>query len=184
MRFGRIGLGAAQSSVVLLLAVSGCGGSAPDDLRLSAGETAGPVPAHDPLRQTVEVAYLEPRTEIGIDVISGRLYEASERLGIIHDGRPWEHEALIGLEDPQDHNRIFRYVGGGIPGEPGWDPSWGKAAAPAPGALPQWVAPRLVSRAGHPVAVVLADGRRVGLDTDARGRVVGVHWRHHAAKRC
>lgn len=157
--------------------LGGCGAAAATvrSLPLRSGETVGPVPTHDPLRQTVAVAYLEPETELGVDVISGRLYMAAERY-LQGEGAPGEHEALIGLLDPQSGYRIFSYRSGGIPGLPGWDDRWGIAPAPAPGVLPEWTPPRLVSRAGRPLAVVLADGRRADFETDTRGRVVRVRW--------
>jgi YD repeat-containing protein len=166
---------AALAGALLLLVVSGCGAAGVPTLHLKPDETVGPVPARDPLRQAVEVAHLEPETEIGVDVISGMPYEAAEDRGL-GGGRPSEHEALIGLVDPQAHNQIFSYRSGGIPGEPAWNPRWGAAVPPAPGTLPQWIPPRLVSRSGRPVAIVLADERRLDLETDARGRVVQVHW--------
>jgi YD repeat-containing protein len=164
--------------LAVVLCLAGCGGARQPTvptLQLAPGETAGPVPTHDPSRQAVAVAYLEPETELGVDVISGKLYMAAERF--FHgEGLPGEHEGLIGLVDPQAGHRMFAYRSGGIPGQPGWDGKWGDAPAPAPGRLTAWVAPRLVSRASKPVTVVLADGQRVGLGTDAGGRIVRVRW--------
>jgi YD repeat-containing protein len=173
---------AAAATALTAACLAGCGSGAAKQeatvrrLELKPGEVAGAVPTHDPLQQSVEVAYVEPQTELGVDVISGKLYMAAEDRISVEGGPPGRHERLIGLVDPQLHNRIFAYRSGGIPGVPGWDERWGRAPAPAPGVLPIWSPPRLVTRAGRPVAVVLADGRRVRLDSDARGRVVRVHW--------
>jgi YD repeat-containing protein len=78
--------------------------------------------------------------------------------------------------DPQLHHQIFAYRSNGIRGYPAWDPRWGKAPAPAPGKLPLWTPPRLVTRSGRPIAVVLADGQRVQITSDGRGRVVRLGW--------
>jgi hypothetical protein len=169
---------ASRFAAVALLATClpscGAGKPAAPSLQLKTGEMGVPVPTHDPLRQSVEVAYLEPRTELGVDVISGRVYAADSET-TNRGGLPGEHEALIGLVDPQFHNRIFAYRGG-IPEEPAWNPRWGNAPAPAPGKLPAWTSPRLVTRGGKAVAVALADGRRVWFETDHRGRIVRVRW--------
>ena len=162
-------------AVVLALCLPGCARAHPAEippLPLGPGDTVGAVPTRDPLRQSVAVAYLEPETELGVDVISGKLYVAAEPFFHGEGGR----EGLIGLVDPQSGHRMFGYTRGGIPGQPGWSEQWGKAPAPAPGSPPAWIPPRLVSRASKPVAVVLADGRRTDLDTDSHGRIVRVRW--------
>jgi hypothetical protein len=161
------------------IAATGCGSAAapkPPRLVLAPGERAAPLPAHDPLGQSVPVAYLMPGIEIGLDVISGRVYLASEVSLGPNGYEPPEglREALIGLVDPQLHHEIFAYRSEAIPGEPAWNPKFGRPAAPAPGHLPEWTRPTLLTRGGRPVAVVLADGRRVDLSTDTQGRVTAV----------
>ena len=160
-----------------MLALVGCGGGggAVPKLSLGPGERVVSVPTHDPLQQGVAVVFLEPETKLAVDVISGRLFAPAEGRGREYMP-PHEHEGLIGLMDPQLHHQIFAYVGNGIPGRPAWDPHWGKAPAPAPGKLPLWIPPRMVTRAGKPVAVVLADGQRVQLTTDGQGRIVQLRW--------
>jgi hypothetical protein len=155
----------------------GCGASSRKTvpkLTLAPGEHVGSIPMHDPLQQAVAVVFLMPETELAVDVVSGRLFTPAEwppdYIG------PHNHEALIGLMDPQFHDQIFAYRSNGIPGLSGWDPRWGGAPWPAPGELPAWTPPRLVTRSGRPVAVVLADGQRVGLTSDDRGRILQLHW--------
>jgi hypothetical protein len=160
--------------------LAGCGGASGSGtvpkLLLGPGEHVSAVPAHDPLRQTVPVAYLMPETEIGVDVISGRIYMASEVSLLPARYRlPEGQEGVIGLVDPQLHDQIFTYRSNAIPGQEAWQAKYGAAPAPAPGKLPEWTPPRLVTRGGRPVDVVLADGRRVALASDSRGRVTAVH---------
>ncbi len=160
--------------------LAGCGGvsggGTVPKLLLGPGEHVSAVPAHDPLRQTVPVAYLMPETEIGVDLISGRVYMASEVSLLPARYRlPEGQEGVIGLVDPQLHDQIFTYRRNAIPGQEAWRTKFGAAPAPAPGKLPEWVPPRLVTRGSRPVAVVLADGRRVTLESDSRGRVIAVH---------
>jgi hypothetical protein len=162
------------------LALAGCGGSGGGGalvpkFRLGPGDYFASVPAHDPLRQAVAVVFLMPETELAVDVISGKLYAPIERERST-SREPGYHEALIGVMDPQLHNQIFAYREHGIQGWHAWDPRWGRAAAPAPGKLPVWTPPRLVLHAGRPLAVVLADGQHVALETDGRGRVVRLRW--------
>jgi hypothetical protein len=161
------------------LALAGCGGAGSSDavpkLVLRPGDRVGPVPTRDPLQQAVAVVFLMPQTELEVDVISGRLFAPAEELRPEYTG-PHEHEGLIGLMDPQLHHQIFAYRTNGIPGRPGWDPRWGKAPYPATGKPPPWTPPRLVTRSGSPIAVVLADGQRVQLISDRRGRIVGFRW--------
>jgi hypothetical protein len=153
---------------------SGGGGTLPT-LVLGPGEHVSAVPTHDPLRQTVPVAYLMPETEIGVDVISGRVYMATEvNLLPAGYGPPEGRRGVIGLVDPQLHDRIFTYRSNAIPGLEAWQAKFGKAPAPASGKLPEWGPPRLVTRDGRPVDVVLADGRHVALASDAGGRVTRV----------
>jgi len=118
-----------------VLCLPSCGSAQTPQLppvHLASGETVGPVATADPLHQSVAVAYLEPQTELGVDVISGVLYVAAE--SFFHgEGGPGRHEGLIGLEDPQSGHRMFAYTSGGIPGQPGWNAQWGVAPAPAPG---------------------------------------------------
>jgi YD repeat-containing protein len=116
-----------------------------------------------------------PGTEIGVDVISGRVYMATE-VDLLPKGYgpPEGLEGVIGVVDPQFHHLIFAYRNNAIPGYEAWKPRFGKAPAPAPGPLPVWTRPHLVAREGRPVAVVLADGRRVTFSTDLRGRIIGV----------
>jgi YD repeat-containing protein len=154
---------------------SGGGGAGPK-LVLGPGEHVSTVPTHDPLRQTVSVAYLMPETEIGVDVISGRVYMASEVSLLPARYRlPEGQEGVIGLVDPQFHDQIFTYRSNAIPGQEAWQAKFGAAPAPAPGKLAEWAPPRLVTRGDRPVDVVLADGRRVALASDSRGRVIAVH---------
>jgi YD repeat-containing protein len=117
-----------------------------------------------------------PGTEIGVDVISGRVYMAAEVSFIParYEPPPEDRRVVIGLVDPQLHDQIFTYRSDATPGAEAWQAKWGRAPAPAPGKLPEWGPPRLVSRGGRPVDVVLADGRRVTLASDSRGRVTGV----------
>jgi YD repeat-containing protein len=153
---------------------SGGGGTVPK-LVLGPGEHVSEVPTRDPLRQTVPVAYLMPGTEIGVDVISGRIYMASEVSFLPAGDGPREGgRGVIGLVDPQLHDRIFTYRSNAIPGLEAWQARFGRAPAPAPGKLPEWTPPRLVTRSGRPVDVVLADGRRVALVSDSRGRIIAV----------
>lgn len=153
---------------------AGGGGSVPA-LVLGPGEHVSAVPTRDPLGQTVAVAYLMPGMEIGVDVVSGRVYMATEVSLLparyrLQEGR----RGVIGLVDPQLHDRIFTYRSNAIPGLEAWQGKFGRAPAPAPGKLPEWTPPRLVTRDGRPVDVVLADGRRVALASDSRGRVTRV----------
>ena len=168
---------AALCSVALALA--GCGGASSSDalpkLVLGPGDRVVSVPTRDPLQQGVAVVFLMPETELEVDVISGRLFApAKERRP--EYSPPHDHEGLIGLMDPQLHHQIFTYLDNVIPGQPAWDPHWGKAPSPAPGKLPPWTPPRMVMRAGSPIAVVLADGQRVELTADGRGRIVRLRW--------
>ena len=169
---------AAAATLAAVLSLAGCGGGgapAVPSLKLERGETVGPVPTHDPLAQAVPVAYLMPGIEIGLDVISGKVYLATE-VSLLPKGYgpPEGQEGLIGLVDPQFHHEIFTYRSEAIPGEPAWNSRFGKAPAPAPGPLPEWTRPKLLKVRGRPIAIVLADGRRVGLSTDARGRIIAV----------
>ena len=133
------------------------------------------IPERDPLKQAVTVVFLEPETKLAVDVVTGKLFAPGEEDRFPNYPSP-EPEGLIGLMDPQLHNQIFAYRSDGIPGRSGWNPRWGKAPAPALGKLPVWVPPRLVVKSGRPLAVVLADGQRVGLTTDRAGRIVRLRW--------
>lgn len=165
------------------LALAGCGGEggngtsggAVPKLALRPGEHLASVPTHDPLKQAVAVVFLTPEMELQVDVVSGRLFAPPNAPRPEFRG-PDEHEGLIGVMDPRLHDQIFAYRSNAIPGYRAWDSRWGKAPAPAPGKPPVWTAPRLVTRAGRPVAVVLADGQRVQIFTDGRGRVVRLDW--------
>jgi hypothetical protein len=159
-------------------ALAGCGSASHEtvpELKLAEGERVESIPTHDPLQQAVAVVFLMPETELAVDVVSGRLFAPAAERGPDDIG-PHNHEALIGLMDPQLHDQIFSYRSNGIPGLAAWDPSWGAAPSPAPGELPAWTPPRLVTRSGRPLAVLLADGQRVGLVTDGRRRIVQLHW--------
>ena len=95
---------------------AGGGGSVPA-LVLGPGEHVSAVPTRDPLGQTVAVAYLMPGMEIGVDVVSGRVYMATEVSLLparyrLQEGR----RGVIGLVDPQLHDRIFTYRSNAIPG--------------------------------------------------------------------
>jgi hypothetical protein len=166
-------------ALTITLCALGCGGAQQPkipSLRLSTGERVEPVPTHDPLRQAVEVVYLEPRTELAVDVISGKIYLASA-MSLLPESYyepPEGSEALIGLVDPQFHDELFAYRSEAIPGEPAWNPKFGEAPAPAPGPLPEWTTPRLETQRGRPVAIVLADGRHVSLASDERGRITAL----------
>ncbi|MGO9753777.1 MAG: hypothetical protein ACLP8S_03900 [Solirubrobacteraceae bacterium] len=83
---------------------------------------------------------------------------------------------VVGIEDPLEHHRLFRYEGG-IPGlAPASVAPAQSAALPAPGGLPVWGAPREVLRRGRVRGVVLPDGRRIGVWSDRSGRATGVSW--------
>jgi hypothetical protein len=163
---------------------AGCGGANGGEtvpkLVLRGGERVAPVPGRDPLKQAVAVVFLEPDTKLAVDVISGRLFAPGEENRFPNYPSP-EREGLIGLMDPQLHNQMFAYRSNGIPGRPAWNPRWGAAPAPTPGKLPVWVPPRLIVKSGRPLAVVLADGQRVGLTADRTGRIVRLRW---ATPRC
>jgi hypothetical protein len=163
-----------------MLALAGCGGGghssdAVPKLALAPGDRVVSIPTRDPLQQGVAVVFLMPETELEVDVINGRLFAPAEERGPEYRARG-ERQGLIGLMDPQLHHQIFTYLDNGIPGRPAWDPHWGKAPSPAPGKLPPWTPPRMVMRAGSPIAVVLADGQRVELTADGRGRIVRLGW--------
>jgi hypothetical protein len=160
----------------IALTLASCAGSsqAVPKLKLAPGERTESIGTHDPLGQAVAVVFLMPETELAVDVISGRLFLPAGEEGPDYIG-PHEHEALIGLVDPQFHDQIFAYRGG-IPGRPAWDAHWGRAPSPAPGELPEWTPPRLIEKSGSPVAVVLADGQHVELTSDSRGRIVQLRW--------
>jgi hypothetical protein len=161
----------------IALALAGCGAGSHETvpkLTLAPGERIAWIPTHDPLQQAVAVVFLMPETELAVDVVSGRLFVPAGQQLPNYRG-PHEHEALIGLVDPQFHDEIFAYRSG-IPGRVGWDPRWGPAPRPAPGELPAWTPPRLLEKSGVPLAVVLADGQRVGLTADNRGRIVRLRW--------
>lgn len=118
-----------------MLGVSACGDAtrspAVPVLVLRPGERVTSVPTHDPLGQTVAVAFLMPGTEIGVDVISGRVYMAHEvSLLPKRYGRPDGQEGVIGVVDPQFHHEIFAYRSNSILGYEGWKSRFGKAPAP------------------------------------------------------
>jgi YD repeat-containing protein len=162
----------AVSSSLLLVGCGGATHSPVPQLVLSPGEHVTSPQEHDPLRQAVAVAFLDPETEIAVDVVSGKLYVPIAELPTSYG----EKEGLIGLEDPELHHTIFAYTGGGIPGRPAWNRHLGRAAVPAAGHIPLWMPPRLVVRAGRPVEVVLADGRSVRISSDAHRRLTEVQW--------
>jgi YD repeat-containing protein len=183
----RAGLLAAACCAALPIAA--CGSAKKNlvpKLVLGPAERVASIPAHDPLQQGVAVVFLMPETTLTVDVVSGRLFAPEKKVIVINgdvveretspSAARGDHERMIGLVDPQFHNQIFAYRNNGIPGVPGWTPRWGRAPAPAPGKLPVWVPPRLITRSGRPIAVVLADGQRVELKTDGHGRIVSLRW--------
>ncbi len=134
-------------------------------------------------REQVPVAYLDPDLAVSVDVATGRL-EPSGLMLTFNNARPWAGQlanqplmsGVIGIEDPLDHHRLFRYEGG-IPGlAPAASARIGSVALPAAGVLPVWGAPRVVSRGGRVVSWVFADGLRIGVSSDSSGRVTSVSW--------
>lgn len=125
-------------------------------------------------RQAVAVAFLEPETEVDVDVVSGALsvggfhrpfYEAEYRK---------QRPALAGFVDPYAHS-LFVYRSGGIPGLAEPDRSLGAAQVPATGS-PSWSAPRVLTVGPRLERVVLADGRSAEVATDQHGRATTVRW--------
>jgi hypothetical protein len=121
--------------------------------------------------EAVAVAWLEPKTELAVDVVSGQLSVTSDTFPLAGPGE----DDLAGLLDPYD-GRLYTYETNGIPGVPRVVAPAGSVQLPAPGAPPVWSAPRLVPVANGEERVVLADGRYATVRTDARGRVVSLVW--------
>lgn len=130
---------------------------------------AAPAPATD--SQNVAVAFLEPRTEIDVDVVTGAV--AAGGYGKPFDEPPQEEVGLAGFVDPYRH-ALFTYRSGGIPGVPEANRSLG-AQVPSP-ATPSWGPPRLQSNGPAADRLVLADGRYADIGQDPSGRTTRVRW--------
>ena len=135
-------------------------------------------------REFVAVAYLDPDLVLDVNVVTGRFRISSEALDF-GEGLPrqWESRlpnrpdetGVIGIWDPLQH-RLYRYEGGN-PGyvAAGPEPA-GEAPLPANGRLPVWSSPHLVRDGRLSRELLFADGRRVKLTVDARGRTTMVRW--------
>ena len=178
------------AALLLALVLVGCGagaqpqasGRAPLQAPLAGRMVALPL-AQASSREQVSVAYLGPELAVALDVATGRLQLSGLALWFNQD-RPWAGQqanqpllsGVVGIEDPLAHHRLFRYVGG-IPGlAPASVTAAGSLALPAPGNLPVWGAPRAVLRRGRVIAIVLPDGRRIGVSSDRSGRATAVSW--------
>lgn len=159
------------------LAVARSGRSAAAGARVGALRPAGTT------GQAVAVAYLDPGLVLALNVTSGRLELSGINLGFT-PGRSWVHERatyanerdVVAIEDPLRGHTLFAYRGG-IPGlSVAARAPAGAVAVPGSSAQRVWGAVRQVFRGGRLSAVVLPDGRRIGITTDGSGRAVAVRW--------
>lgn len=125
-------------------------------------------------RQAVAVAFLEPETEVDVDVVSGALSVGGFDRPFYEPEYRKERPALAGFVDPYTHS-VFVYRSGGIPGLQEPDRSLGAAQVPAAGS-PSWSAPQVLTVGPHLERVVLADGRYAEVATDQHGRATTVRW--------
>lgn len=142
----------------------------------------GGLPGPGSSEQAVAVAYLDPDIVLSLDVVSGRLLWSSSAVGFSPRGGAWNRQrpdhpyyaGVVGIYDPLDHS-LYEYRGGiaGFAPAPARD---APAALSSPGGLPVWDEPSLVRIRGRLAGLRLPDGRRVGLRTDAAGRISQVRW--------
>jgi hypothetical protein len=133
-----------------------------------------PVSTASAARQAVAVAFLEPKTEVDIDVVSGALSVGGYQRPFYEPEYRKERPELAGFVDPYTHG-LFVYRSDGIPGLVEPDRSLGAAQVPSPGA-PPWNPAQLQSAGPHLERVVLADGRYAEVETDENGRALTVRW--------
>jgi hypothetical protein len=133
-----------------------------------------PLPTASAARQAVAVAFLEPKTEVDVDVVTGALSIGGYQRPFYQAEYRKERPELAGFVDPYTHG-LFVYRSGGIPGLVEADRSLGPAQVPSPG-LPSWTPPQVQTVGPHLERVVLADGRYAEVETDENGRAVAVRW--------
>jgi hypothetical protein len=127
--------------------------------------------------QRVTVAFLEPKTELEVNVINGLLSVSAYARSFREPyppGSPGPEAALAGFVDPYNH-ALYVFRSGGIPGVLEANRNLGPAQVPAAG-LQEWVAPHILQTDVRHANVVLADGRYATVETDPLGRVLSVHW--------
>jgi hypothetical protein len=127
-----------------------------------------------PPRQAVAVAFLEPKTEVDVDVVSGALSVGGFRRPFYEPEYRKQRPALAGFLDPYTHS-VFVYRSGGIPKLPEPDRSLGATQVPGIGS-PPWSAPQVLLVGPHLERVVLADGRYAEVATNRHGSVITVRW--------
>jgi hypothetical protein len=133
-----------------------------------------PVSPASAARQAVAVAFLEPKTEVDVDVVSGTLSVGGYQRPFYEPEYRKERPELAGFVDPYTHG-LFVYRSDGIPGLVEPDRSLGAAEVPSPGVAP-WNPPQLQSAGPHVERVVLADGRYAEVETDENSRALTVRW--------
>jgi YD repeat-containing protein len=134
---------------------------------------ASPVSSAPAMRQAVAVAFLEPKTEIDVDVTTGALSVG----GFGEPLRQPPEEAGVGLAgifDPYTR-RVFVYRSGGVPGVQEAARNVGPAQVPAAGS-PEWRPPAVQEIGAGMTRVVLADGRYATVRYDTQNRVASVAW--------
>jgi hypothetical protein len=122
--------------------------------------------------QAVAVAFLEPKTEIDVDVTTGAVSIGG--YGEPFEEPPQEETGLAGFVDPYQHG-LFVYRSGGIAGVQEANRALGQAQVPALG-LPDWAPPGLQPTGPQSERVVLADGRYAEISDDEQGRATQVRW--------
>jgi hypothetical protein len=126
-------------------------------------------------RQAVAVAFLEPKTEIDVDVVTGAVSIGGFHRNFFEQYSPKGiRPNLAGFVDPYTH-RVYIYRSGGIPKLP--EVSRRLSLVQVPGAgLPEWHAPYFQAVGTHRMRIVLSDGRHAEVQTDQRRRATSVRW--------